>query len=78
MKKEPVNTQETLEERKAQELLEENDADSRMRIYTGITEKLIVVLLCVWTAFQLYFTTLGAISAINLRAFHCIFLCISD
>ncbi|MBQ2047869.1 MAG: TRAP transporter fused permease subunit, partial [Schwartzia sp.] len=74
MKQEPVNSKESIEEQKAQELLEENDADSRMRIYSGLADKLIVVLLCVWTAFQLYFTTVGAISAINLRAFHCIFL----
>ena len=61
-------------DKKAQELLEEKEADSRMRTYLGPMSKIIVVLLCVWTVFQLYFTTLGAISAINLRAFHCIFL----
>ena len=61
-------------DKKAQELLEENDVDARMRTYKGPLAKLIVVLLCVWSAFQIYFTTLGAISAINLRAVHCIFL----
>ena len=61
-------------DKKAQELLEEKEADSRMRTYLGPMSKIIVVLLCVWTVFQLYFTTLGASSAINLRAFHCIFL----
>lgn len=61
-------------DKKAQELLEEKEADSRMRTYIGPMSKILVVLLCVWTVFQLYFTTLGAISAINLRAFHCIFL----
>lgn len=61
-------------DQKARELLEEKEADSRMRTYIGPLGKIIVVLLCVWTVFQLYFTTLGAISAINLRAFHCIFL----
>ncbi|MBQ1779010.1 MAG: hypothetical protein IIZ93_12710, partial [Acidaminococcaceae bacterium] len=60
-------------DKKAQELLEEKEADSRMRTYIGPMSKILVVLLCVWTVFQLYFTTLGAISAINLRAFHCIF-----
>ena len=59
---------------KARELLEEKEADSRMRTYIGPMSQILVVLLCVWTVFQLYFTTLGAISAINLRAFHCIFL----
>ena len=61
-------------DQKARELLEEKEADSRMRTYIGPMSKILVVLLCVWTVFQLYFTTLGAISAINLRAFHCIFL----
>ena len=59
---------------KARKMLEDKDADSRMRIYEGLLGKAIIVLLCVWTAFQLYFTTIGAISAINLRAIHCIFL----
>ena len=61
-------------DKKARELLEEKEADSRMRTYIGPMSKIIVALLCIWTVFQLYFTTLGAISAINLRAFHCIFL----
>lgn len=59
---------------KAQELLEDKEADARMRTYKGPCGKLIVILLCIWSVFQLYFTTIGAISAINLRAFHCIFL----
>ena len=45
-----------------------------MRTYNGPMGKVLVLLLCVWTAFQLYFTTIGAISTINLRAIHCIFL----
>ncbi|MDO4204648.1 MAG: TRAP transporter fused permease subunit [Selenomonadaceae bacterium] len=61
-------------EKKAQAMLEEKEADSRMRTYTGPLGKLIVGMLCLWTVFQLYFTTIGSISAINLRAFHCIFL----
>ena len=71
--KEEAQLQKELD-KKAQELLEEKEADSRMRTYIGPMSKILVVLLCVWTVFQLYFTTLGAISAINLRAFHCIFL----
>ncbi|MDO4178032.1 MAG: TRAP transporter permease [Phascolarctobacterium sp.] len=61
-------------EKKAQAMLEEKEADSRMRTYTGFMGKAIAVLLCIWTVFQLYYTTIGSISAINLRAFHCIFL----
>lgn len=61
-------------DRKAQQMLEDKDADARMRIYDGPLGKALIVLLCVWTAFQLYFTTVGAISAVNLRAIHCMFL----
>ena len=61
-------------ERKAQQLLEEKDAESRTRTYTGPLEKAIAVLLCIWTVFQLYYTTVGVISAVNLRAIHCMFL----
>ncbi|MBQ0051058.1 MAG: TRAP transporter permease [Treponema sp.] len=62
------------EEEKAQKLLEEKDSESRLRTYTGPMGIAITVLLCVWTGFQLWFSTFGVISAINLRAFHCIFL----
>lgn len=59
---------------KAQELLEETDVDSRLRTYSGPFAILITIGLCVWTLFQLYYTTIGAISEIDLRAVHCIFL----
>ena len=59
---------------KAQALLEEKEAESRMRTYPGFMGRVIALLLVLWTIFQLYYTTLGAISAVNLRAFHCIFL----
>ena len=61
---------------KAQQLLEETDADARMRDYRGTWEKIIVALLVAWAGFQLYFSTIGIISAMNLRAFHCMFLLI--
>ena len=61
---------------KAQQLLEETDADARMRDYKGPWEKIIVALLVAWAGFQLYFSTIGIISAMNLRAFHCMFLLI--
>ena len=65
--------QESLE-RKARQLLEEKDAESRTRDYQGPLGGLITFLLCLWALFQLYYTTFGVISAVNLRAFHCIFL----
>ena len=61
-------------DKKARALLEEKESDSRMMTYTGPMEKAITALLIIWTVFQLYFTTIGVISAINLRAFHCMFL----
>ncbi|MGE4275548.1 MAG: TRAP transporter permease, partial [Lawsonibacter sp.] len=61
-------------EQKAQELLEETDSDARTRTYIGPMETAVMLLLCAWAGFQLYFTTFGVISAMNLRAFHCIFL----
>ena len=73
MSKEKASQPENLDA-KAQQLLEEKESEARMRTYTGPMGKILVLLLCVWTAFQLYFTTLGAISTINLRAVHCIFL----
>lgn len=73
MSKEKASQTENLDA-KAQQLLEEKESEARMRTYTGPMAKILVLLLCVWTIFQLYFTTLGAISTINLRAIHCIFL----
>lgn len=61
---------------KAQQLLEETDADAHMRSYDGMWGKIIVALLVAWAGFQLYFSTIGIISAMNLRAFHCMFLLI--
>ncbi len=53
---------------------EGSGTESRLRSYEGYFGKIITVLLCLWTAFQLYFTTVGGISAVTLRAMHCIFL----
>lgn len=61
-------------EQKAQQLLEEKDSEARTRSYTGPFDKAVTALLVIWTIFQIYYNTVGAMSAINLRAFHCIFL----
>ena len=45
-----------------------------MRTYTGKTKTAITVLMVFWVVFQLWFTTFGIISAVNLRAIHCMFL----
>lgn len=75
MNQTPSEPNTSFEERQAQALLEDKEADSRMRTYTtAAMNRLLLSLLCLWAAFQIYFTTWGAISAINLRAFHCMFL----
>jgi len=61
-------------EETAQRLLEEKEAESRVRTYTGPMGVVITVLLCVWTVIQLYYSTVGLISATSLRAIHTIFL----
>ena len=61
-------------EQTAQRLLEETDTESRIRTYKNVSGIVITVLLCAWTVFQLWFSTVGMISAVNLRAFHCMFL----
>ncbi len=70
---EEKNLQTEALEEKARKLLEEKEAESRTRTYTGPMGPAVTILLCVWTVFQLY-CTVGPISAINLRAVHCIFL----
>lgn len=45
-----------------------------MRTYTGKTNTAITVLMMLWVVFQLWFTTFGIISAVSLRAIHCMFL----
>ncbi len=45
-----------------------------MRKYTGKANTAITALMVLWVLFQLWFSTFGVISAVNLRALHCIFL----
>ncbi len=61
-------------EKKAQELLEETDSDSRIRIFDSKFAKLLAVGLIIWSLFQLYYNTIGVISTIHFRAWHILFL----
>ena len=61
-------------EKDAQKLLEEKDADMRIRNYYGFFSIGLTILLIGWTIFQLYFNTLGMMDAITLRAYHAMFL----
>lgn len=72
--KETIRQEQAAINAKAQQLLEEKEAESRTRTYTGASGTALTILLCLWAVFQLYYTTVGVISAIDLRAFHCIFL----
>ena len=45
-----------------------------MRTYTGKTNTAITALMMIWVLFQLWFSTFGIISAVNLRAIHSMFL----
>ena len=73
MKEEEIKDLSEIEEN-AQKLLEEKDADMRLRSYDGFFNKGIMVLLAAWTIFQLYFNTIGVMDAITLRAYHAMFL----
>lgn len=45
-----------------------------MRTYTGKTNTVITVLMILWVAFQLWFSTFGIMASVSLRASHCLFL----
>lgn len=64
----------TEEELKAQELLGEKEADSKLRIYTGPLGQAITILFLVWATFQVYANTLGMVDAMSLRTWHLFFL----
>ncbi len=63
----------SLDER-AQQLVEEKDADSRTRLYTGAMDKVVTLLLVVWTVFQLWANLTGRLGAVKLRTAHVLFL----
>jgi len=59
---------------KAQKLMEEKDAESRTRSFTGILEKLFTAVLIVWALFQIWANTVGTLGAVKLRTAHIMFL----
>ena len=64
---------ETLE-RKAQELMEETDSDSRIRVYTGFMDTAVTVILAGFAVFQLWANLTGSLGAVRLRAAHIMIL----
>ena len=59
---------------KAQRLVEEKDADSRTRVYTGAMDKVLTAVLVVWAIFQVWANTFGTLGAVKLRTAHIMFL----
>ena len=61
-------------DRKAQELMEQTDSDSRTRIYSGAMQILLTVILAGFTCFQLWANMTGTLGAVKLRAAHIMIL----
>ena len=52
---------------KAQKLVEDKDADSRLRVYIGPMEKALTAVLLIWAAFQVWANMFGTLGAVKLR-----------
>ena len=61
-------------DRKAKELMEETDSDSRTRVYTGWMEMALTVVLAGFALFQLWANLTGRLGAVKLRTAHVLFL----
>ena len=59
---------------KAQKLVEEKDADSRLRVYVGPMEKTLTAVLLIWAVFQVWANMFGTLGAVKLRTAHIMFL----
>ena len=61
-------------EEKAQQLMEEADSDSRTRIYVGVMDWILTVVLVCFAAFQVWANLTGTLGAVKLRAAHVMIL----
>lgn len=61
-------------DQKALELMEEADSDSRTRVYGGVTDKLLTLLLAGFAVFQLWANLTGTLGAVKLRTAHIMIL----
>ncbi len=68
-----VDTQ-TKEEIIAQQLLEEKEADGKLRSYHGFVGHIITALFLIWSVYQIYANTIGIVDAMTLRTWHLLFL----
>ena len=64
----------TKEEIIAQQLLEEKEADGKLRSYSGPLAHIITALFIIWSVYQLYANTIGIVDAMSLRTWHLLFL----
>ena len=61
-------------EEKAQQLMEEADSDSRTRIYVGVMDWILTVVLVCFAVFQVWANLKGTLGAVKLRAAHVMIL----
>ena len=61
-------------DQKTQNLIEEKDSDSRMRVYTGPMASAVSAILVIFTLFQLWANLTGTLGAVRLRTAHIMFL----
>ena len=61
-------------DQKTQNLMEEKDSDSRMRVYTGPMATAVSAILVIFTLFQLWANLTGTLGAVRLRTAHIMFL----
>ena len=61
-------------EEKAQQLMEETDSDSRTRIYVGVMDWILTVVLVGFAVFQVWANLTGTLGAVKLRAAHVMIL----
>ncbi|MBR1710318.1 MAG: TRAP transporter fused permease subunit [Clostridia bacterium] len=73
MDREKPNQMGELDER-AQRLMEEKDAESRLRIFVGPMETVLTVLFIAFAVFEIYANLTGKLGAVKLRASHIMFL----
>ena len=71
--REKPNQMGELDER-AQRLMEEKDAESRLRIFVGPMETVLTVLFIAFAVFEIYANLTGKLGAVKLRASHIMFL----
>ncbi|HPY12138.1 MAG TPA: TRAP transporter permease [Sphaerochaeta sp.] len=58
----------------AQQMLEEKEADGKLRSYRGPVEQIITVLFLIWSVYQIWANTIGVVDAMAMRTWHLLFL----